>query len=98
MNGTIRTIQGKQTTFIANFANQEHNAITLKANESIQNPNFSCIGVPDSNKLTEALEVQYNCVAMEPGIYIVYAEVTFCNHLYLSEKNFIVIVENGEVL
>ena len=98
MNSTIRVIKGEKITFTTIFTNQGHNAITLTVNRSVQNPNFSCTGVTDPNiKLVYALKVPFNCVAIEPGIYIIYAEVTFCNHLYHPEKNFTVIVENGKV-
>ena len=96
VNNTIRVTKGEEVTFNVTFTHQDHNAFTFTVNDSITHPNFSCTSMKDTDVLTKTLLIEYRCVAMQLGTYLINSYVTFCNFDYNSPTVFTVIVENGK--
>lgn len=95
INNVITAAKGEEMTFSAAFTHQDHNGFTLSVNKKISNPDFPCISVRDTNAITQTLIVDYHCVAMKPGNYVIESYVTFCNFLYEAQA-FTLIVRNGK--
>ena len=98
VNNTIRVTKGEEVSFNVTFTHQDHNGFTFTVNNSITHPNFSCTSMKDTDVLTQALMVQYHCVVMELGTYLINSYVTFCNFDYYSPTVFTVIAENSKSL
>ena len=97
-NDTIWIIQRENITFIVNFQQRGHNGFTFGVNHEFSanniNPNFTYTSEKDAPNLTQTLEVQYCCIAVEPGNCIIKAYVYYCGDDYVTQT-FTVIDKNG---
>ena len=102
VNNIITVTQQDEITFTVNFQRRGHNIFTFTVNETVFNPHtrypdFPCTSEGDTTSVTQTLEVQYQCIAMESGIYTIEAYVTYCDRDYPTQT-FTVIVENGKYI
>ena len=102
INNRITVTQQDEITFTVNFQQRGHNGFTFTVNETVFNPHirysgFPCTSEGDTTSLSQTLEVRYKCIAMESGIYIIEAYVTYCGRDYHTQA-FTVIVENGKYI
>ena len=98
-NDTIWIALQENITITVNFPQRGHSAFTFAVNSEVFsasniNPNFTCTSVKDTPNLTQTLEVQYHCIAVEPGNYSIKAHVYYCGNDYFTQT-FTVKVENG---
>ena len=100
VNNVIMIIQQDEVTFTLNFQHQGHNGFTFVINNEVFNPNgrnpdFPCTSEADTPDVTQTLEVQYHCTAVNPGSYRIEAYV-YCGSDEYFAQTFTVIVENGK--
>ena len=102
VNNVVRVTQGDDITFIVMFPQRGHNGITFTVNgvvfhPNIKDPYFSCTSEADTPYVTQTLEVQYHCTAVQPGSYRIEAFVYYCDRDYFAQT-FTVIAENGKYI